>query len=154
MKIATIVLAFALALAFPAGWAQESSESAVPTFSERDFSVGEGDLALPGTLAMPGGEGPFPAAGGSALVNAMNWDAGTGTYQVSSGPSMRMVVDLDDLDASRWVNQTGNSGHPFHAHFSDQTGPWLAGETFPWPSTEEAVREAAVTELTLRPGSE
>jgi penicillin G amidase len=99
-------------------------------------------------------EGPFPAAGGSALVNAMGWDAGTGTYRVSSGPSMRMVVDLADLDASRWVNQTGNSGHPFHAHFSDQTGPWLAGDTFPWSSTEEAVRAASVTELTLRPGSE
>lgn len=30
-------------------------------FSERDFSVGDGDGALPGTLAMPDGQGPFPA---------------------------------------------------------------------------------------------
>jgi poly(3-hydroxybutyrate) depolymerase len=30
-------------------------------FSERDFSVGEGERALPGTLAMPKGDGPFPA---------------------------------------------------------------------------------------------
>ena len=30
-------------------------------FSERDFSVGEGERALPGTLALPKGEGPFPA---------------------------------------------------------------------------------------------
>ncbi|MDO5505004.1 MAG: alpha/beta fold hydrolase, partial [Pseudoxanthomonas suwonensis] len=30
-------------------------------FGERDFSVGEGDAALPGTLAMPKGDGPFPA---------------------------------------------------------------------------------------------
>ncbi|QIL21700.1 alpha/beta fold hydrolase [Thermomonas sp. HDW16] len=30
-------------------------------FSERDFSVGEGERALPGTLAMPKGGGPFPA---------------------------------------------------------------------------------------------
>lgn len=30
-------------------------------FSERDFAVGEGDTALPGTLAMPDGDGPFPA---------------------------------------------------------------------------------------------
>ncbi|SJZ75480.1 alpha/beta hydrolase [Novilysobacter spongiicola] len=29
-------------------------------FSESDFSIGEGDDALPGTLAMPAGEGPFP----------------------------------------------------------------------------------------------
>lgn len=30
-------------------------------FSEYDFSVGEGERALPGTLAMPKGDGPFPA---------------------------------------------------------------------------------------------
>ena len=31
------------------------------SFHETDFSVGEGERALPGTLAMPNGEGPFPA---------------------------------------------------------------------------------------------
>ena len=30
-------------------------------YVERDMAVGEGDRALPGTLAMPKGEGPFPA---------------------------------------------------------------------------------------------
>jgi hypothetical protein len=30
-------------------------------FSERDFGVGDGERGLPGTLAMPKGEGPFPA---------------------------------------------------------------------------------------------
>jgi len=30
-------------------------------FHEADFSVGEGEHALPGTLAMPNGAGPFPA---------------------------------------------------------------------------------------------
>jgi dienelactone hydrolase len=32
------------------------------SFHETDFSVGEGERALPGTLAMPNGDGPFPAA--------------------------------------------------------------------------------------------
>ena len=31
------------------------------SFHETDFSVDEGERALPGTLAMPNGEGPFPA---------------------------------------------------------------------------------------------
>ncbi|MEZ5545012.1 MAG: alpha/beta fold hydrolase [Lysobacteraceae bacterium] len=31
------------------------------TFSEREFSVGEPERALPGTLTLPKGEGPFPA---------------------------------------------------------------------------------------------
>ena len=30
-------------------------------FVERDFPVGQGDTALPGTLALPKGDGPFPA---------------------------------------------------------------------------------------------
>jgi dienelactone hydrolase len=30
-------------------------------FTERDVMVGEGERALPGTLAMPNGDGPFPA---------------------------------------------------------------------------------------------
>ena len=30
-------------------------------YGERDFGVGEGERALPGTLAMPKGDGPFPA---------------------------------------------------------------------------------------------
>ncbi len=30
-------------------------------YTEQDFSVGEGERALPGTLAMPKGDGPFPA---------------------------------------------------------------------------------------------
>ena len=30
-------------------------------FTEQDFSVGEGERALPGTLALPKGNGPFPA---------------------------------------------------------------------------------------------
>src|SRR5690606_37219939 len=30
-------------------------------FSEQELSIGEGDAALPATLALPAGEGPFPA---------------------------------------------------------------------------------------------
>lgn len=45
----------------PAPAAAAAPPAADAGFSEHDFSVGEGDGALPGTLAMPDGEGPFPA---------------------------------------------------------------------------------------------
>ena len=61
MKTRSIALMLVLAAAFATGWAQEPSQPAAPAFAERDFTLGEGDLALPGTLAMPEGEGPFPA---------------------------------------------------------------------------------------------
>ena len=60
---------------------------------------------------------------------------------------MRMVVDLGNLDHSTWVNQTGNSGHAFNDNYDDQVSAWAHNETFPWPSSEKAVRGAGGSEL-------
>lgn len=95
---------------------------------------------------------PVAVGGGSSLVNAMGWDAASESFGVTASPSMRMVVDLADLDASTWVTMTGTSGHPGSVHYTDQLGAWAEGRTFPWPFTAEAVREASVRELVLRPG--
>jgi penicillin amidase len=62
-----------------------------------------------------------------------------------------MVVDLGNLDASTWVNQTGTSGHSFSAHYIDQIDAWAAGETFPWPFSRGAVEQARQEELILSP---
>ena len=94
--------------------------------------------------------GPWQMPGGTAIVDANGWDASK-DYMVNWAPSMRMVVNLGDLDASRWVNQTGNSGHPYGDHYVDQADAWVANETFPWPFTEKAVRDAGGDELTLTP---
>ncbi|RYV50389.1 penicillin acylase family protein [Pengzhenrongella frigida] len=92
-------------------------------------------------------------AGGSSIVNATSWDAATDSFAVTKGPSMRMVVDLADLDASTWVTLTGTSGHPASAHYSDQFGAWARGETYPWPYSAAAVDESAADRLTLRSGA-
>ena len=89
--------------------------------------------------------------GGNSIVNANAWDASGPGYEVTAGPSMRMVIDLGDLDRSVWVNATGQSGHPYNAHYSDQIDAWVANEPFPWPFGTEAVAAAADTELTLVP---
>jgi len=94
--------------------------------------------------------GPWQMPGGSSIVNANGADASKG-YAVSTAPSMRMVVNLGDLDASRWVNQTGSSGHPYDDHYVDQTDAWARNENYPWPSTEKAVRAGGGDELTLTP---
>jgi penicillin G amidase len=65
---------------------------------------------------------------------------------------MRMVVSLGDLDESRWISLTGVSGHPFDAHYTDQTDLWAAGETLPWVFSRTAVEEAGEDTLTLSPG--
>ncbi|WP_431221449.1 penicillin acylase family protein [Leifsonia xyli] len=94
--------------------------------------------------------GPWPVGGGSSVVDATGWDARAG-YAVTRVPSMRMVVDLADLDRSTWVNLTGASGHAFDAHYTDQTDLWATGRTRPWPFSAAAVRAAAAQTLTLRP---
>ena len=67
---------------------------------------------------------------------------------------MRMVVDLANLDASTWVTLTGTSGHPGSVHYTDQLAAWASGDTFPWPFGQDAVSEASVRKLTLRPEAE
>lgn len=92
----------------------------------------------------------YEVGGGSSLVDASNWDAGVG-YEVTLAPSMRMVVDLADLDASRWINLTGVSGHPLSAHYADQTELYVRGRTLPWAYGRDAVEAATRDTLTLRP---
>ena len=65
---------------------------------------------------------------------------------------MRMIVDLSDLDKSRWVNQTGISGHPGDAHYDDQLSTCLKGKDYAWPFSVDAVRSAKSDEQTFNPG--
>jgi len=96
---------------------------------------------------------PVGVGGGPAMVDATAWDTSSGSYAVTSGPSMRMVVDLGDLDASTWVNLTGTSGHPGSAHYADQLHTWATGGSYPWTFTAAATTADAQGTLTLRPES-
>ena len=107
---------------------------------------------VPGPIRALVNSGPHRVGGSSSTVNATAWDASEG-YEVTAAPSMRMVVDLGDLDSSRWVNQTGNSGHPFSDHYDDQVEAWLDGRTFPWPSSRKEVVKSTEDTLTLVPGT-
>ena len=111
--------------------------------------VGDSDLGLVRRLVNRGG---WRVGGSGVAVNATGWDAREG-FEVTTAPSMRMVVSLADLDDSTWVNLTGASGHPFNAHYTDQTGLWAAGRTLPWAFTQKAVEDAAEDVLVLRPAA-
>ena len=92
--------------------------------------------------------GPFEVAGGEGIVNATGWTAYEG-FDVTWVPSMRMVVDLTDFDASRWVHLTGQSGHVFSPHYTDQFEAWATGETYPWQFSPDATAASTVDTLTL-----
>ncbi|WP_271220135.1 penicillin acylase family protein [Streptosporangium carneum] len=94
--------------------------------------------------------GPFPVPGSDDAVNAAGWDVQE-DYTVNWLPSMRMVVDLSDLDRSQWINLTGASGHAFHDNYWDQAPLWASGRTTPMLAREESIRKAATHTLVLTP---
>jgi penicillin amidase len=96
--------------------------------------------------------GNYQVGGGPAVVNAMAYDDRTG-YAVTDGPTMRMLIDLGDLDASRWVNQSGVSGHAFNRHYDDQTELWASQQLWPFVSSRAAVEARTETRQELLPGS-
>jgi penicillin amidase len=93
---------------------------------------------------------PVDTAGGKDTVNATGWDAPDG-YAVDWVPSMRMIVNLGDLDNSRWVNLTGVSGHAFTDHYYDQTELWRTGQMFPMRWNRDTIQREAAHTQTLRP---
>jgi penicillin amidase len=97
--------------------------------------------------------GPFPADGSNTTVNANGW-SWTNPAEIRGHPSMRMILDLSDFDASRGVHPTGQSGHPFHPHYDDMIPLWLDGQYHPMLFSQAAVEEAAVSHLVLQPAEE
>lgn len=104
----------------------------------------------PGVLQYVLNRGPWKLSGGEAAVNATGWNA-AGGYGVIWVPSMRMVVNLDNLDKSRWINLSGASGHAFSAHYTDQTDKWAKGELLPWSFSPAAVDHSTTDSLVLKP---
>ncbi|WP_270889276.1 penicillin acylase family protein [Pedococcus sp. 5OH_020] len=109
-----------------------------------------GGTDVPGMVSALFNRGPIELPGGPAIVDANGWNAAEG-FDVTAAPSMRMVVDLSNLDRSRWVNQTGNSGHAFADHYNDQSQAWADNELFQWPFSRDAVKDAGGDELSLVP---
>ncbi|MER7683800.1 penicillin acylase family protein [Streptomyces sp. NPDC097610] len=104
----------------------------------------------PGFLEYMLNRGPWKLSGGEATVNATGWNA-AGGYGVVWVPSMRMVVNLDDFDKSKWINLSGASGHAYSAHYTDQTDKWAKGELLSWSFSDKAVDKSTSDTLVLKP---
>jgi len=86
--------------------------------------------------------GPFPTSGGSGIVNATGWRASQG-YAVTNVPSMRMIVDLGNLNNSVTVHTTGQSGHAYHPHYIDMAELWTGIKYYPmWWNLESVINDA------------
>ena len=72
-------------------------------------------------------------------------------FQLTGGPSFRMVLDVGNWDNSRAVNYPGQSGNPDDPHYRDLTEMWLTGKYFPLLYSRDAVEKATVTRILLKP---
>ncbi len=86
----------------------------------RNQTLGDSGIALIENLF---NRGPFQVGGGEAVVDATGWSVNDG-YETNWLPSMRMVVDLNDLDSTVAIHTTGQSGHAFAPHYDDMAPIW------------------------------
>lgn len=96
-------------------------------------------------------EGPFRASGGSSIVNATGWRASSEGYGVRSVPSMRMIVDLGNLQNSLTIHTTGQSGHAGHPHYIDMADPWRMIDYHPMQWIFSEVERTAESHVVLKP---
>jgi penicillin amidase len=122
------------------------------TLTLKETTLGSDDSSIAsGLVHKLLNRGPYRLSGSSAAVDAAGWNAAAG-YQVDWIPSMRMVVDLSDFDASHWINVGGASGHAFHANYNDQTDLWASGQLLPWAFSAKAVEQGTENTMTLTAG--
>jgi penicillin amidase len=103
---------------------------------------------LPGPLRALFDIGPYERAGDGYSVNNGAYSLAT-PYALRSHASERMLVDLGDLDNSRSVLPTGQSGQPLSRHWGDQAPLWLRGELHPMWFTRGRITSPDT--LVLRP---
>jgi penicillin amidase len=102
--------------------------------SRAQFSIGS--LAL-------GGSGQSP--------HAASYDSRT--FNVTSGASWRMVLDVGEWDNSRAINTPGQSGDPHSPHYRDLFPLWAEGQYIPLLFSRPAVESATDLRMSLSPES-
>lgn len=113
----------------------------------RNGTLGESGIGLIEDLF---NRGPYPTSGGEAIVNATGWSVKDG-YKTNWLPSMRMIVDLGDLQNSVTVHTTGQSGHAYHPHYDDMAPMWANIEYYAMLWNEQTIVSDAEGHLVLTP---
>ena len=91
------------------------------------------------------------AAGSNFTVNAGWWSPAL-PFAFWIGPLYRQIVDLGDLEHSRWTPPPpGQQEQRLSTHYADLAEPWRAGRYQPMRWTRAQVEAAAESTLTRVP---
>ena len=140
-----------LAAAWRETTARLGADSAAWRWDELHHNLTEHPLsaALDAAERASWGVGPLPK-GGDGFVPNMSW-VSEPDFRQTSGPSIRLVMDVGHWDESRAMNFPGQSGDPRDPHYRDLAGPWLRGEYFPLLFSRAAVERSAARTIRLIP---
>jgi penicillin amidase len=96
--------------------------------------------------------GPIPMGGDANTISQATVTPLDPTGDPVYIPSLRMVVDVGNWSASRYILPSGQSGNPFSPHYVDQLPLWERNEGLPIAWTEEETKASTVAVLRLTPG--
>jgi penicillin amidase len=82
---------------------------------------------------------------------AMGSPADQVVQQVTHGPGMRAIYDLSDLERSRFIHGSGQSGNRWSSHYGDFSAVWARGDTIPMHLARDKVAPGAVGTLRMVP---
>jgi len=119
----------------------------IHTATFENQSLGQCGIALIESIF---NRGPVSVDGTIATVNNTSYSISE-PYGVSTVPSYRQIVDLEDFARSVSMHTTGQSGHPYHSHYDDMIDPWRNIEYHPmlWERADAEADAEGV--LVLRP---
>ncbi len=93
--------------------------------------------------------GPIGGSGFTPMATSY----GEKSYNLTSGASFRMVLDVGQWDDSRVINTPGQSGDSRQPGYRDLAPLWAKGEYIPLSFTKEKVKENTVKVLKFEPGT-
>ena len=94
-----------------------------------------------------------PSGGDAYTVNAgaSDFNDEAEPFANRHAPSLRMIADLADPQASVFIHSGGQSGNPLSAHYRSFAEPWARGEYVPMVTERRRLEAAGVQRLVLTP---
>jgi penicillin G amidase len=94
-----------------------------------------------------------PTGGDSVTVDVGHFDPRDELRPFASthAPTYRAIYELTNLEDSRFVTATGQSGNPLSRHYRDLTRLWAAGRSVPIRRDGASYRQGAIGTLRLQP---
>ena len=90
--------------------------------------------------------------GGDAFtINVGRFDIEGESFTQTHGPTLRAIYDLANLDNSRFIQATGQSGHPLSLKYRNLTRKWLDVDYVPMNTVRQVVEDTMIGKLVFKP---